>query len=289
MPKIILLPATGTATDSSVFASALAAARLFDGHLMVLHVRPDVRREIAAMASADMGMATGLDSTISNMEAEADTRERAAESTWRAFAAAHGIKLAERPCSSSVMTYEWLTETGSAADWLAEYGRISDLVVVGRERQGGALSMDLMEAALMETGKPVLIAPDEAPNGLDGTVAIAWKNTKEAAGAITAALPFFRWSARVIVFTVDEDGEAKDKSHLRLVSSLRWHNPNVSLQVLQRQGRSPVTVLLEAVSKAHCNLLVMGGYGHTRLREAVFGGFTRAVLEQAPVTVLMAH
>jgi len=48
-------------------------------------------------------------------------------------------------------------------------------------------------------------------------------------------------------------------------------------------------VLLEAVAKAGCNLLVMGGYGHTRLREAVFGGFTRAVLEQAPVTVLMAH
>jgi nucleotide-binding universal stress UspA family protein len=187
------------------------------------------------------------------------------------------------------MTYEWLTETGSSADWLAEYGRVSDLVVVGRERQGGALSMDLMEAALMETGKPVMIAPDMPPTGVDGTVAIAWKNTKEAAGAITAALPFVRWAARVIVFTVDEDGEVKDKSHLRLVSSLRWHNPNVSLQVLQRHGRAPVTVLLEAVAKAGGNLLVMGGYGHTRLREAVFGGFTRAVLEQAPVTVLMAH
>jgi len=241
------------------------------------------------MASADMGMAAGLDSTISDMESEADTRERTADSAWRDFAAAHGIKLAERPCSSSVMTYEWLTETGSSADWLAEYGRVSDLVVVGRERQGGALSMDLMEAALMETGKPVMIAPDMPPTGVDGTVAIAWKNTKEAAGAITAALPFVRWAARVIVFTVDEDGEVKDKSHLRLVSSLRWHNPNVSLQVLQRHGRAPVTVLLEAVAKAGGNLLVMGGYGHTRLREAVFGGFTRAVLEQAPVTVLMAH
>jgi nucleotide-binding universal stress UspA family protein len=288
MPKIILLPATGTSVDSSVFATALAAARLFDGHLRVLHVRPDVRREIAAMASADIGMAAGLDTTISHMEEEADTRERAAESAWAAFCATNKIKPAEKPCSSH-LTYEWVTETGIAADWLAEHGRVSDLVVVGREREGGMLSMDLMEAALMETGKPVLIAPPAPPAGLDGTVAIAWKNTREAAGAVSAALPFFRWAARIIVFTVEEGEESADKSHLRLASSLRWHNPNVSMQVLQRQGRTPVAVLLEAVGKAGCNLLVMGGYGHTRLREAVFGGFTRAVLEQAPVAVLMAH
>jgi nucleotide-binding universal stress UspA family protein len=288
MLKIILLPATGTSVDSSVFATGLAAARLSDGHLMLLHVRPDVRREIAAMASADMGMASGLDSMISQMEHEADVRERSAEATWRAFCEANKIKPAEKPCSSNV-TYEWLAETGTAADWLAEYGRVSDLVIVGRERDGGILSMDLMEAALMETGKPVLIAPAVAPTALDGTIAIAWKNTREAAGAVSAALPFFRWAARVIIFTVEEDGESTDKSHLRLASSLRWQNPNVSIQVLRREGRAPVEVLLNAVTKAGCNLLVMGGYGHTRLREAVFGGFTRAVLEKAPVPVLMAH
>jgi len=288
MPKIILLTATGTPADASVFATALAAARLFDGHLIVLHVRPDVRREIAAMASADMGMAVGLDGTIAHMEEEADLRERAADAAWRAFSAANGVKLAERPCASTV-TYEWVAETGITDDWLAEYGRVADLVVVGREREGGVLSLGLMEAALMETGKPVLIAPAVPPAGLDGTIAIAWKNTREAAGAISAALPFFHWAARVIVFAVEEDGEVADKSPLRLANSLRWQNPNVSIQVLRRDGRAPVAVLLEAVAKAGCNLLVMGGYGHTRLREAVFGGFTRAVLEQAPVTVLMAH
>jgi nucleotide-binding universal stress UspA family protein len=175
------------------------------------------------------------------------------------------------------------------SDWLAEYGRVADIVVVGRERDGGGQSMDVMEAALMETGKPVLIAPMDPPSSLDGTVAIAWKNTREAAGAVSAALPFLRWAARIIVFTVEEGGAAADKSHLRLAASLRWQNPNISVQVLPRHGRPAVDVLLDAVAKAGSNLLVMGGYGHTRLREAVFGGFTLEVLEQAPVAVLMSH
>src|SRR4051812_42279539 len=118
MPKIIVLPASGTGSDEAVFTTALAAAKLFDGHLSVLHVRPDVRRDIAAMASADMGMAAGLEMTIARMEADADARERLAEAAWRDFCGRNGIMLAEQPCADCV-TYEWLSETGIASDWLA--------------------------------------------------------------------------------------------------------------------------------------------------------------------------
>jgi nucleotide-binding universal stress UspA family protein len=88
---------------------------------------------------------------------------------------------------------------------------------------------------------------------------------------------------------VTEPSGDEDKSHLRLLKTLRWHNPNVSIQALLEHSRPPVAVLLDAAEQAGCGLLVMGGYGHTRLREAVFGGFTRAVLEAAPLPVLMAH
>jgi nucleotide-binding universal stress UspA family protein len=70
---------------------------------------------------------------------------------------------------------------------------------------------------------------------------------------------------------------------------LRWHNSNITIQSLSGDDRTPAAVLLDAAAKANCGLLVMGGYGHTRLREAVFGGFTRAVLAEAPLPVLMAH
>ena len=123
------------------------------------------------------------------------------------------------------------------------------------------------------------------------TIAIAWKNTRESAGAVAAALPFIRRAKRVIVFSVEEaeESDAVDKSHLRLVRALRWHNPNTGSQVLRHESRPPVRVLLDALAREHCDMLVMGAYGHTRLREAVFGGFTRAVLDEAPLPVLMAH
>jgi len=78
------------------------------------------------------------------------------------------------------------------------------------------------------------------------------------------------------VFIVPE-GDDGDKSHLRLVRMLRWHNTNITIQSLSGEGRRRSTLLLDAAAKANCGLLVMGGYATGRLREAVFGGFTRAV------------
>ena len=290
MPKLILLPVNGTAADRAAEDAAVVLGQAFGAHLMALHVRRDVRQDMATLAAADMGMVSGIDTALTRMEEDADSREKAAETSWRDTCAKAGIPLAEQPGVTGV-THEFLAEIGEESDWLAEHGRASDLIVVGRMRDGGVLDMDLMEAALMDTGKPVLIAPNKGVPVLDGTVAIAWKNTREAAGAVAAALPFIRRAKRVIVFSVEEDAasDAGDRSQLRLVRRLRWHNPNTGSQVLRPDAKAPVKVLLDALAREHCDLLVMGGYGHARLREAVFGGFTRAVLEAAPLPVLMAH
>ncbi len=291
MPKLILVPLSGTDADRTVENAAIVLSNAFGAHAIALHVQRDVRQDIAALASADMGMATGLDSIMARMEAEATAREKVAEESWRAACTQAGIPLAEQAAGQSGATQEFASETGEESDWLAEYGRAADLILVGRVREGDMLDMELMEAALMDTGRPVLIAAEKGTPVLDGIVAIAWKNTREAAGAVAAALPFIRRAKRVIVFTVEEqeNPEPVDKSHLRLVRALRWHNANTGSQVLRHESRPPVRVLLDALAREKCDLLVMGGYGHTRLREAVFGGFTRAVLEEAPVPVLMAH
>jgi nucleotide-binding universal stress UspA family protein len=181
-----------------------------------------------------------------------------------------------------------VSEVGVEADWLAEYGRTADLIVVGRGEAKWGPDYVLMEAALMDTGKPVLIAPRAAGAPMSGVVGIAWKDSREAAGAVRAAMPFLQAASQVVVFIVPE-GDDGDKSHLRLARMLRWHNANITIQSLSGEDQAPAALLLDAAAKAGCGLLVMGGYGHTRLREAVFGGFTRAVLEAAPLPVLMAH
>jgi len=287
MPKVILLPVSGTTADPEAFAMALTVASSFDSHLIALHVRPDVRRDIASLASSDGGMTASIDTLMEQMEADADTREKAASDAWHAFCSQNKIPGTDAPGATGV-TAEWVSEVGVEADWLAEYGRTADLIVVGRGAEKWGPDYVLMEAALMDTGKPVLIAPRTIGASISGVAGIAWKDTREAAGAVRAAMPFLQAASQVVVFIVPE-GDDGDKSHLRLVRMLRWHNANITIQSLSGDDQAPAALLLDASAKAGCGLLVMGGYGHTRLREAVFGGFTRAVLESAPLPVLMAH
>ena len=291
MPKVILLPLTGTDGDRQAQITAIALAKLFDAHMIGLHVRRDVRRDIAAYASADMGAMTGLDGVMGRMEEDAAARETAASRSWADACAKAGVPVAETPRVRGGTSYEYASEMGEQTDWVAEYGRAADLVVVGRVKEAAMLDLDSVEAALMDTGKPVLIAAGEASPTLDGTVAIAWKDTRESAGAVAAALPFLRRAKRIVVFTVEEGDSAEnaDTSYRRVVRALRWHNANTEAKILPHEARHPVDVLRDALTREKCDLLVMGGYGHGRLREAVFGGFTRAMLEGAPVPVLMAH
>jgi nucleotide-binding universal stress UspA family protein len=288
MPKYIVLPCTGGVTDPPVFATALAVARRFGSHLAVLHVRPDLRQQFAALAAAEVGAVSGVGDALERMEKDANQRENDAERLWRELYQREAIPVREGPPFDGVST-EWIAEVGGPADWVAEHGRIADLIVAGRAREGSGTAMDVLEAALMNTGRPVLIAPPVAPASVGQIITIAWKNTREAAGAVSAALPFIAQAERVIILTIDEDDDADDQSPERLQNALRWHNPNVLLHRLVRDHGSAAEVLLRAATQAGSDLLVTGGYSHTRLREAMFGGFTRHVLEHAELPVLMVH
>jgi nucleotide-binding universal stress UspA family protein len=288
MPKFIVLPATGGATDAPVFATALAVARRFASHLAFLHVRPDVRQEIATLAAVEVGAVSGVGDAMERMEQEGDQRERTAENLWRELCQRETIEVRDGPPFDGVSA-EWIAEVGDTVAWIAEHGRAADLTIAGRAREGGGIAMDVLEAALMDTGRPLLIAPPAAPASVGQIVTIAWKNTRQAARAVSAALPFIAEAERVTILTIDEDDEPTDHSPERLQRALRWHNPNVLVQRLVREELSPAETLLQAATQIGSDLIVMGGYSHTRLREAMFGGFTRHVLEHAELPVLMAH
>jgi nucleotide-binding universal stress UspA family protein len=288
MFKYILVPATGADTDAVVFSTALAVARLSGSHLEFLHVRLDAQRALTAMATADMGGGVGFDGLLESLEQDAAARQKKAELAFRDFCEREKLSV-----SSDLSTYlpsaEWRMEVGDEPAWLAEHGRTADLLVVGRAREGEPVAMDILEACLMATGRPVLIATDVAPRHLSGTVAIAWKNKSEAARAVAAARPFVEMADKVVVLSVDEGGETDEVSCERLRYALSWHNPASTVQRLMRDGRAPAETLLAAARAAGADLLVMGGYGHSRMREVIFGGFTRHMLSGADLPILMVH
>lgn len=288
MIRYIVVPATGTATDAPVFATALAVARLLPAHLEFLHVRLDVQTVLTAMASNDLSGGAGYDQMLGSLEQDAVDRQKAAEIAFRDFCEQGKVPVSSDP-ATNLPSAELRMETGDEDEWLAAHGRAADIVVVGREREGEETAIDTLETCLLDTGRPVLIAPAKAPASLSRVVAIAWKDAPEAADAVAAAMPFIEVADRVIILSVDEGRTIDGESCERLRHVLAWHNARVDVHRLKPDGRAPVDVLLQEANAAKADLLVMGGYSHSRMREVIFGGFTRRVLYGADIPVLMAH
>lgn len=286
MIKSILVPAAGSDTDDAVFMSALAVARAFGAHLDFLHVRVDAVAVAATMASDGSGaMITGL---VDQMEKAADQREEKAKQLFERFCAREGLPVGEPASGRPGPSAQWARQIGDEPYGVAEYGRATDLLVIGRPATAEGGSLETIEGALLKSGRPVLIPPAAPFTALPETIVIAWKAAPEAARAVTAAMPFLSTAKQILILTVAEQQGLSDEEGTRLATNLGRHGLQVSARHLQPNARGAAETLLSAADERSA-LVVMGAYGHNRLREWVFGGFTRRVLRGAQVPVLMMH
>ena len=170
----------------------------------------------------------------------------------------------------------WREAEGDPVRLLAEAAHASDLVVTSR---GGALGT--AEQLVTATGVPVLVLPPDAPRDFGRVVLVAWKGSPEAARAVHDALPFLQHAAakRVVLCAVGEEAAAGLDD---AAAMLERHGVPVQPERVDRtDGRSTGEILLAQAAAHGADLLVMGAYGHARLRELVFGGVTRHVLHHA--------
>jgi nucleotide-binding universal stress UspA family protein len=287
MIKTILVPATGSDTDNAVFASALAVARALGAHLDFLHVRVDAAAMAATLASDGSGaMITGF---VDRMEQEADQREEKAKQLFQRFCAREGLPIDEPAPDQPGPSAQWVREIGDEPYWVAEHGRAADLLVIGRPAAAEDGSLDTIEGALLDSGRPVLIPPEAPFAALPETIVIAWKAAPEAARAVTAAMPLLSTAKQVLILTVAEEEQGlSGESGARLATNLGRHGLPASARHLPPDTSGAADTLLVAAAN-EAALVVMGAYGHSRLRKWIFGGFTRHVLRDAKVPVLMMH
>ena len=287
MIKTILVPATGNQTDDAVFTSALTAARAFNAHLDFLHVRVDAAAMVAAMAADGSGaaMVSGL---VERIEEEATGREDTARQLFQRFCERERLAIEDTPAGQQSPTAQWLRQTGDEAYWVREYGRAADLLVIGRPADDQGVSIDTVEAALVGTGRPVLIVPAAPLVSLPETMVIAWKAAPEAARAVTAAMPLLSKAKQILIVTVAEEEGLSDEEGARLMTALGWYGLNACTRHLRPDRLGAADTLLAAAAEEGA-LVVMGAYGHSRLREWILGGFTEHVLRGAAVPVLMMH
>jgi nucleotide-binding universal stress UspA family protein len=291
MIRTILVAATGDPTDAATLAAALAVARPFGAHLDVLHVRADpINAGVALATGAGSGALTaGL---IEQLEADVAARENRAKDNFEQFCRSAGLAVTETPAGASdAPSAEWRVETGQEPNWLAAYGRTRDLIVASRSPDGVS-GRATLEAVLIETGRPLFI-PGDAAGGATAMpaaierVAIAWKPAAQAARAVALAMPLIERASEVLIASVEERPDERDEID-QLTRYLGWHGKTPAIRRMPAGPDGAAATLLAALA-GHADLVVMGGYGHSRLRQWIFGGFTQHVLAGAALPVLLAH
>jgi nucleotide-binding universal stress UspA family protein len=286
MIKTILVAATGTVADAANFAAALAVARSFAAHLDVLHVRLDPAAIAVAIAS-DAGGGLLTAGLLEQLERDTEEREVSARASFTRLCADAGLAETDMPSGGVTQpSAQWHVEQGEEPPWMVRYGVAADLIVAPRGAGEPASGRATLEAVLFDTGRPLLIPAAAALPEAFERVAIAWKPTPEAARAVAAALPFLANARETTVFIVEEEAGRPQEAE-RLAGNLAWHGVAATAKRLDPGPDAPATLL--AAAGAAADLLVIGGYGHSRLREWVFGGFTQRVLADAPLPLLMAH
>jgi nucleotide-binding universal stress UspA family protein len=166
---------------------------------------------------------------------------------------------------------------------VARLGRIFDLTVIAR-----GSSHDTVQAGLLETGRPMLLAPPAVPGALGDAVLLAWNASPQAARAAASALPFLQSAARVVVMSVGNGPEPAPTAH-EFAGALAWHGIAAEARHIEQGSRRVRDILVVEASEMGADLLVIGAYSHSRLRQVVFGGVTEHVLDRAELPVLMAH
>ena len=290
MIKTILVAASGGRSDASAFETALTLARPLTAHLDFYHawVTPD---DAAALTPhVDFAQGPALKDALTRLQHDAETRSAAALRSFHEFCQRHRLTIAEPDENIAGVTTAWIEERGDPLRGLARQARHHDLVVIGSPNPEGGLRPDLAGQLLLVCGRPMVLAPPAPRTGQSGVILIGWKETPEAARAMTAASPLLRFARRVIVASVEDGHHAPSESLENLLRQLRRRGLAVDGMAIPTQGRSVADCLLWAAESADADLLVVGAYGHTRIRELIFGGVTRSLLDgRSAAPVLLMH
>ena len=285
MPRSILASLTGLGSDRAVMETAIAAARIEGGHLTCLHARVDTLGA-AAMVETMFPQTRFEPGQIRAMSEEDAQRTAHARAAFDRAARQHDLSVCDAPGEAPV-SLSWM-ETRSVVDETVEEAYYHDVIVMAREPE---LAGERIRSVLMQSGRPLLLAPARPEPILGRNIAIAWKAGAEAARAVTAAASWLERAERVFILSVSHHPVGDDRDRLsaeRLAASLRWRGLNAEVQTDYATGPEAQTLQSMACDR-EADLLVMGAYGHSRLREYVLGGVTQSMLAGSVLPVLMVR
>jgi nucleotide-binding universal stress UspA family protein len=287
--KKILCVLVGSPGEAAALDGAMAVAAATGGHVAALFVRNDPRDAIPMLGEGGMSAAL-VEQAMSTARSATEAEVAAAKALFAAAVGANGVTIADVPGSAGP-TASWSEVTGRPVDLATKAARGADLIVL--PRPSGAIladDMQIVEGVLLGGGRPVLLVPtDRTSRSIGSHVAIAWNGSVEAARAIAMSMDFITAASQRTVLTAGQDSDGHSAG-AQLVEQLSWHRCATETKTVTAPLLGSIgSALLTAAVDAGADVLAMGGYGHSRLREMVLGGVTLHVITHSPLPVLLAH
>ena len=253
----ILLPLQAVVTAEATFSMAVLVAQLWNAHLAVLHIAADRDQESALR----------------------DLFER--------LTTEHSLAVADAKPGADKPTASFIAVSGREPNIVASQARLADLIVLSHPAGAKEVSSsDALHAVLFDSARPVLIAPRTVPPVIGNRICLGWNGTAESASAVMTALPWLQRAQSIRVLW-SEDYQRRGPFASELQEYLAAHGLITDRAMFQAINNVVGAGLLAAANKFDCDLLVMGAYSHSRIRQLILGGVTRHVLEHAAVPVMM--
>ncbi|QAY94774.1 universal stress protein [Methylovirgula ligni] len=278
--KSILIPVETHAGMSAVLETARLLAQKFASYIEGVALGPDLTQIVAADFS--------LDGIVFDYAVRRDLLDEARK-TFESFMRDAAIPPRSEAADASAPSYGWVRDGLISDTGVGEYGRVFDIIAVGRPGPGAEQPRkSTLEAVLTESGRPLLIAPPRAPERLGEVIAIAWNRNSETARTVAFALPLLKLARDVPVFTIPGYTLA-GPDHVQLVENLKRHGVPARAIDVHETAKTPGLAVLVTARSVGADLLIKGGYTQSRLRQFIFGRATGQILAEANIPIFMAH
>ena len=278
----ILVPFSDDDRAEAALQTAIMIARTFDSHVEGLH----------AWRTPQIIAGEGVVFPSESLARLTDESKQFAASAHQRFDAvikAETIPYREIGTAANGVSCSWREGEGVESEIIGDYGRLFNVIVMGRNEMGTSVDWKAtLEAALFESGRPVILAAAKPPPTVGQHIVIAWNGATETARTIAVAMPVLRKAARVTVLTV-EGGFVPGPSAEDVARHLGRNGIDTTTMTAAPGRRSIGDAMVDEAATAGADMLLKGAFTNSRLRQMIFGGATRDIINNSVLPVLMAR
>ncbi len=280
--KHVLVPLSSDVDTNSALGAAFVIAQQFNAHLDAAFYKFPLGAPVTFETVDDLSV-----DVIRARAEQQDDHALAAHQVFQSWIKETKISNHDAPLPANTPSAAWRVVDEAPFQGLTREGGAYDLIIVGRAKTNRAhVPQDLFEAALFRTGRPVLVAPSDLANSIGSVALIAWNRSAQSARAVLAAAPFLDVAQKVVVFSVTTGAKLGPPAE-DIGRHLDWHRIKNEVVEISPDYRSVGEQILEEAKAKGADLIIMGAYSHSRLRELLLGGVTKQILDQASLPILM--